>query len=590
MKRSRPLVPPAAGRAPLRTSLRLALLQVGLTTAAVTGVEIALFVHDGTGPVGALVAYALTGAGYVAAGIVAWWRRPSGRLGALLCLCGAALLGSAAGNVANPTLAVVGTVLAQLPIGVLLHLLLAFPSGRLPDRRSRLLAVGGYVVTLVLPIPAYVFGPLPGVPPVLVVAERPDLVALFVRVTTATGFLVVALTALVLVQRLRAADRRQRRVLAAVSGYGVFTILLLTGSAVVAWFTGLDPFTQFVVQMAVMAGVPVAFLAGLLRGGFARTAEIEELGAWLGAAEAGRGELRDALAVTLGDPSLQLLFWLPAQGRHTDAAGTSAVLPEEGAPRKAVEVESAGERVGAIVYDAVVLPDPALVRAAGRVVALAMERERLTAELLAGRAALRESRARIVESGDLERRRLAHDLHDGLQAHLVVLALRAGQLAVRAAPPLAEQAEAVRADAETAITELRGLVHGILPALLAQRGLFAAVQELVDRIPLPSTLSLPADDTALPAAVETAAYFSVAEAVANAVKHAGAQKLWVTLTHDSRRLGIEVRDDGVGGAHLDRGSGLRGIADRVEALGGRLSLASPPGQGTRLCVELPCES
>jgi signal transduction histidine kinase len=257
--------------------------------------------------------------------------------------------------------------------------------------------------------------------------------------------------------------------------------------------------------------------------------------------------------------------------------------------RGTVDVTVAGERVGTIVYDAVLLPDPELVRAAGRVIALAVERERLTAELLAGRAALRESRARIVESGDRERRRLARDLHDGLQAQLVVLALRAGQLAARTAPPLAEQAAALCADAKTAIAELRGVVQGILPDLLVQRGLYAAAEELLDRLPLPSTLTVPDDGAALPASLETAGYFTLAEGLSNAVKHAQARKLWVALARDDTRLTIEVRDDGVGGAHLD-GGGLRGIADRVEALGGRLHLDSPRGRGTCLRVELPCES
>lgn len=575
----------ARSESPLRASLRLALLQLGVVGAGLTALEIALFVHEGAGPVPALVGYALTGACYLAAGLVAWWRRPSGRTGALLCLCGLSLSASAASNIATTATAIVGTVLAQLPIGVLLHLLPAFPSGRLPDRFSRRLAVSGYVVTLVLPVPSYVFRPLPGVPPVLSVADRPDLAEAFARVTTAAGFVVVALSAVVLVRRMRAADRAQRRVLAAVSGYGILTILFLTSSSILTRFVDIDPATLFALQLTVMAGVPVAFLAGLLRGGFARTAEVEELGAWLGAAEGDRPQLRDALAATLGDPSLELLFWLPEQRCHADASGRPVALPPAGGSRAAVEIDD----VGAIVYDAVFLADPEPVRAAGRVVALAMERERLTAALLAGRAALRESRARIVESGDLERRRLARDLHDGLQARLVVLALRAGTLADRTAPPLDEQARAVRTDAETAIAELRGLVHGILPALLVQRGLVAALRELVDRMPLPSTVRLPEEDARLPVTVETAAYFTVAEALSNAVKHAAAQALWVSLTRDGGHLAVEVRDDGVGGAHLT-GGGLRGIADRVEALGGRLDLLSPPGRGTRLRVELPCES
>ena len=243
-------------------------------------------------------------------------------------------------------------------------------------------------------------------------------------------------------------------------------------------------------------------------------------------------------------------------------------------------VHFAGERVGAIVYDAVSLPDPELARAAGRVVALAVERERLTAALLAGRAALRESRARIVESADRERRRIARDLHDGLQAQLVVLALRAGRLA---------EAEQLRAGVESAIAELRDLVHGIMPALLvaarALRGHRGAARPGADPEP-PATG--PSEDAPLPAAVESAGYFTVAEALTNAVKHAEASQLCVRLVRDAAVLTIEVRDDGVGGARP--AGGLRGIADRVEALGGRLRVDSAPGRGTHLVAELPCAS
>jgi signal transduction histidine kinase len=569
---------PAGSAPPGRQSLRLALAQLVVVAAALAAVEIALFPADGPAPVWALVAYALVGLLYVATGVLAWWRRPTGRIGVLLYLCGLALLVSAAGNVPVPAMAAIGTVAAELPIGVMLHLLLAFPSGRLPDPWSRALVAAGYLVTTVLKAPLYLFAGTG----TLAVADRPDLVALFQAAGSAAGFAVIAAAAVVLVRRLRAADTAQRHVLAAVSGYGVFTILFLSLSAIVARVAGLDPIALFVAQLAVVVGLPFAFLAGVLRGGFARTADVDELGVWLGTADGGRPALGSALRRALGDPSLELLFWLPDSGRYVDAAGGPATRP--GPPRAAVDVEVAGERVGAIVYDPVSTPEPDLVRRAGRVVALAVERQRLTAELLAGRAALRESRARIVESGDRERRRIARDLHDGLQARLVVLALAAGRLGAHPA------AGELRAGVESAIEELRGLVHGIMPALLVQRGLYAATEELLDRVPVSSRFDRPAEDGALPTAVESAGYFTVAEALANAVKHAEARKLTVRMERADGLLTIEVSDDGVGGAGVERGSGLRGIADRVEALGGRLRVDSVPGRGTHLVAELPCGS
>jgi signal transduction histidine kinase len=284
------------------------------------------------------------------------------------------------------------------------------------------------------------------------------------------------------------------------------------------------------------------------------------------------------------------LFWLGDEHRYVDAAGDAAEPPRPGTRRAAAEVDVHGERVGAIVYDASLVGHPSLADAAGRVVALAVERERLTAQLLAGRAALRESRARIVAAGDQERRRIARDLHDGLQAHLVLLGLQAGRLAVGSDPVLNKQATQVRTAAELAIAELRRLVHGIMPALLQQRGLFAAVEELVERMPVPTHLERTSGDPALPEAIESAGYFTVAEGLANAVKHAGASELRVRLAHVEGRLEIEVRDDGIGGARMDAGGGLRGVADRVEALGGRCRIDSPPGAGTRLWAELPCAS
>jgi len=578
-------VSPVIAWSPGRASLQLALLLLGLAAVALTGLEIALFVTGNVEPVWAVAVYALVGLLYVGAGLLAWWRRPRGRIGALLAACGFSVLVASLGNTSVVPLTVAGAVTAELPIGVLLHLLLAFPTGRLPDRRSRVLVGAGYLVTMGLQTPQYLFGDPASVPGVLIVANRPDVVELLMTVQRYAGFVVIVSAALTMISRWRGAVRPGRRVLAAVSAYGTFTILFLTVSAIIARATGLDPLVLFEAQMLVVAGVPFAFVAGVLRGGFARTATVDELADWLGTAEGARPALRDAIAATLGDPSVELLFWLGDQRRYVDAAGDAVAPPG----RASAEVDVRGERVGAIVYDAGLVDDPSIAYAAGRVVALAVERERLTAQLLAGRAALRESRARIVAAGDQERRRIARDLHDGLQAHLVLLALHAGRMAAGPDHAVAEQATQVRTAAELAIAELRRLVHGILPALLQQRGLYAAVEELVDRMPIPTRLDRPDGDPTLPGAVESAGYFTVAEGLANAVKHAGARELRVRLAHVGGRLEIEVRDDGIGGASIAAGGGLRGIVDRVEALGGCCRVDSAPGAGTCLWAELPCE-
>jgi signal transduction histidine kinase len=219
------------------------------------------------------------------------------------------------------------------------------------------------------------------------------------------------------------------------------------------------------------------------------------------------------------------------------------------------------------------LTRPDEVEEAARVVALALDRERLAVEL-------RASRIRIVEAGDAERRRIAADLHDGLQSRLVLLAVQAGV----ARGSTAELREGI----EAAIDELRALVHGVMPAELTERGLPAAVKGLADRMPIGVVLEVVGFSRRPSPAVESTAFFVTAEAMINAVKHAHATQLTVALAHTPERLGIDVRDDGIGGAGT--GNGIRSMTDRVEALGGELRIESALGAGTLVHVELPCVS
>lgn len=221
-----------------------------------------------------------------------------------------------------------------------------------------------------------------------------------------------------------------------------------------------------------------------------------------------------------------------------------------------------------------------------------MDRDRLTAGLRASQRALQLSRQRIVDAGDRERRRIAHDLHDGMQVQLVAIGLQAHQLAARpdASPELASAAITLRDKVDSAARELRDLVHQVMPAALIERDLRAAIEDLVDRIPVPTRLDAPSMPEPLPDGVQRSAYFIVAEALTNAVRHAYATHLLVRLHGDYPTLCLQVIDDGVGGAHVNSGLGLRGLADRVDVHGGRMQLVSPPGEGTHLTVELPCAS
>ncbi len=300
--------------------------------------------------------------------------------------------------------------------------------------------------------------------------------------------------------------------------------------------------------------------------------------------------LRDALARALGDPSLELAFWFPAESCYVDGDGGMVKLPDEDSGRSATLVERDGQPIAVLLHDPVLEHNAELVASVCAAASLALENERLHAELRARLVELQASRARLVEATDAERRRIERDLHDGTQQRLVSIAMSLGLLETKlpgqptvAKPIVRETREALA----LALEELRELTHGINPPLLTERGLPAALDELCRRAGLPTHLEL-AIDRRLPDQIESAAYFLVSEALTNAAKHSHGSEVRVAAFCESQTLTLEVADDGIGGATTAGGSGLRGLADRVEALGGRFTVSSPPGRGTTLRAEIPC--
>lgn len=527
---------------------------------------------------------------YCAAGLVAWWRRPSNRFGMLLMVGSASWLGMGLVNTQLPVLVAAGLVLATAPLAVCTHLVHAFPSGRLRGA-SRPIVIAGYVVSLGMQVPLYLFDAAPAPYDVLTVADLPRLVTVTHWVQGTSGALVMVATTIVLAHRLRRSDRAQRRVLAPLWGFGIFAVLMVPITVHV-----LGPLLRLsnpaidAVQGIVLAGIPIAFVFGLLRGGFGRTGEIQELGAWLAAGPGTRPMLTQALADALGDPSLALWFWIPDRQEYVDSTGAVAQPLAASDRRGLVEVELGGDRVGAIVYDSTLLADPELVRGAGQVISLALERDRLTTELLGAKEELQRTLARVVQGEDRERRRIARDLHDGLQSRLVLLGVEAYLIACdpTASASVRQAAGRLRTGLDETAAELRRFVHGVMPAALVERGLYAAVQEFVAELPIPAELTLRQGGRELPSTVENAAYFAVTEAVTNALKHAQATQVRVSLEHSGDRLRILVVDDGVGGAASSGAGGLTGLADRFAALGGRVHLDSPAGGGTTVSMEVPC--
>jgi signal transduction histidine kinase len=207
------------------------------------------------------------------------------------------------------------------------------------------------------------------------------------------------------------------------------------------------------------------------------------------------------------------------------------------------------------------------------------------------RAELKASRARVVAAGDEARRRIERDLHDGTQQRLVSvgLELRAAQAMVPPdAPDLTAQLSHVAEDLAAAVTDLQEASRGIHPAVLSRGGLGPALRTLARRSALPVELDLRVDRR-LPERIEVAAYYVVSEALTNAAKHAHASVVEVELEADDATVRLSIRDDGVGGADPTRGSGLVGLRDRIEALGGKIQVASPAGSGTSVVVQIPID-
>ena len=569
----------------------VSLALIGALGIVVAGVEIALFADRGAGPWWLLASFPAGGLVHLAAGLEAWRRRPSNRTGPIMVLGALTWFVVALANTGTPALVAVGVVLATTPLAVVVWLLHAFPSGRLRSRTSRLTVVGGFGVSLVLQVPGYLFDRAASPGGMLSVTHRVDLSLAGTWLQRGAGMAVMLVTAGVLVGRLRTATPGQRRVLLPLYAYGILAVLATPLGPLLGPSAGLSAAHVVGLQIVLLAGVPVAFAAAMLRGGFARTAEIQELSAWLASSAATPDLLADALGRALGDPSLRVVYASRDGRALVDGDGAAFDASALGEHRDLVDIELGSRRIGAIVYDTTAVEDTELARGAGQVAALAIDHDRLTAELRASHADLQQSRARLVEAGDRARQHIAQDLHDGLQVELVLLAVEAQQLArVDGPADLPAAATRLRVGIDGAARHLREIAHAVMPAALIERGLTAAIEDLADRVPLPTRLVLAGGDGRLPPTVERTAYFVVAEALSNAVKHAAADTLTVTLAREPTRLLIGVTDDGVGGATPEGGVGLHGLADRVDALGGRFTLESPVGRGTRLRVELPCGS
>ncbi|MDQ3571795.1 MAG: histidine kinase [Actinomycetota bacterium] len=489
------------------SSLRRALYGLGATGVILGLLALAAILTSDHNQQGTTVSAATTlliGWSFIGAGLFAWNRFPGNRLGMLMSAVGFTWLLGAMAFANAPGVFIIGVLIGSLPIAILVHMVLSFPTGRLEDRLARGIAIAGYLATTVyMPVP-YLFldttspdfcdPACPGNP--LLIADDLGTANVLFGVLNLVGLALLTMTAWVAVRRWRAADRDDRRTLGPSLWTAVATLLLF-GSLLTASLLGSDdPLAEslYLVALAPLASVPYAFLAGLLRAKLSAAEEVAE------------------------------------------------------------------------------------------------ENLRLDAELQARYEELRASRARIVEAADAARRKLERDLHDGAQQRLVGLALSLRLARDRLESDPAHSAallEEASAELALATDELRELARGIHPAILTDRGLAAALDALAKRAPVDVRLRHAIGER-MPAAVEAAAYFVVAEALTNVYRHSGSDEAEVAVSRRNGSLHVEVTDSGNGGADRS-GSGLRGLADRVQAQRGELEVESEPGIGTAIHARIPVD-
>jgi signal transduction histidine kinase len=481
---------------------------------------------------------AATGFALTTLGLLAWQTRPRFAVGAIMTAAGFTwFLGTLAGWA------------VYLHRGPLAQLILTYPARRLwpTPLLERLGTVGAYVYALAYPV-----------------AGNDDATIVF-----ALGLLALA------ARRYLVGRGPQRRARAsALAAASAFAAVLILGAALrlggVA--TGRTPLAAYeIVVLLVAAGL----VADLLWGTWTQdtvTALVVDLGE-----PASAGTLRDRLARTLGDPTLAVAYWLDEQDEYVDEAGRSLALPAGDDQRAIQLIEDAGRPLAALIHDPAVLDDPELLAGITATTRLAVANARLQAEVRRRLEQVKASRRRLVEAADQQRGQLERELRHASEQRLTDVT----ELLADNHPLLAE----AKANLTAARAELHQLARGIHPATLTNAGLTAALKELAARSPIPVKLTAP--QQRWPVAVEAGAYFICSEALANIAKYARATTVLIEITNTPTELHVKVTDDGIGGANPTAGSGLRGLTDRAEALGGHLTITSPAEHGTRLTAQLP---
>jgi signal transduction histidine kinase len=521
---------------------------------------------------------------YILGGLIAWRRRPDSRFGPLMVAAGFAMFVSSLQWTSAALPYTVGLAFDLLPPALLIHVFLAFPSGRLERPVERVIVAAAYAAGIGVQLLKMALGGVAG-DNLLAVAAEPAAALTIQRVQLITlSALALAAVALLVARRRAGARPRRRSVALLVDSFALalvmIAVLLLAGAFELPAFETIRRITFGVVGIA-----PVAFLIGLLDARLARSS-VGDLFVELDA-DPNPPELRDALARALGDPSLTLVYWLPEFESWADLDGRPVALPDEEGTRAATLIDRDGQHLAALLHNPSLGDEPELLDAVTAAAAIALENGRLHVELRARVEELKGSRQRVIDAGQHERRRLERNLHDGAQQRLIALSLELGRLRERLDPEASSRVDRARGEIALSLEELRDVARGIHPAVVSGHGLAVGLESLAAKAPVPVRLKVELDGR-VDERIEVAAYYVVCESLANVGKHAWASSASVAVSRANGDLVVEVVDDGVGGADSERGTGLRGLADRVEALGGRLRVWTPHGEGTTVRADIPC--
>ncbi len=544
---------------------------------------------------------ALVGASLIGCGLASWRARPDNRLGPIMVLTGFFWFAGLLSEATNAPLYTLGVAIEYVFLCGFIYIILSFPSGKLRGRADKaivVMAIAGSGLQLV----AMLFGSGSGLrcgggcgDNLIQIFHDNGLALALLNLQRLLGAILTLTAVGLLTYRWARASAPQRREVTWVLLAGNATLLALTVTVVDDLLGNPLSSGPAKVWFLTLALVPIAVMATFVRRRLAR-GSVAGLVVQLGA-PAESADLRGALARALGDPSLELAYWFPAEARYVTGDGRPVQEPAADSGRRSTVVKRDGTPIAMLVHDPALEHNLGLVQSVCAAAGLALENERLQAELRARLVELNASRGRLVEATDAERRRIERNLHDGTQQRLVSIAMSLGLLESKLSPdqrgaaPIVQEARSALA---LALEELRELTQGIHPTLLVERGLPVALEELCRRAGLPAHLQVDLDGR-LPDQVETAAYYFASEALGNAAKHSHGTEVRVAVAYEGGKLTVEISDDGIGGAAVGgvggragSASGLRGLADRVEALGGQFTVSSPPGRGTRLRAEIPC--